>query len=75
MLTKGEYCVVLDPVGKDGRPQLGKREVRIGVASFFLHPGMYNIKLQLSCQTKEVDLFHCLVKLSLKLFYFKKDDL
>jgi major vault protein len=39
-LTSRQYCVVLDPVDKKtGKPQLGKQEVRVGVRSFFLHPG------------------------------------
>ena len=28
-----------DPVGKHGVNQLGKRELRVGVTSFFLNPG------------------------------------
>jgi major vault protein len=34
-----EWCIVQNPLGADGRPQLGLREVRKGRASFFLHPG------------------------------------
>jgi major vault protein len=34
-----EWCIVVDPIGEDGKPQLGKREVRQGRASFFSHPG------------------------------------
>ncbi len=34
-----EWCIVHDPIGPDGKPQLGKREVRKGRTSFFLHPG------------------------------------
>ena len=34
-----EWCIVRDPLGADGKPQLGMREVRKGRASFFLHPG------------------------------------
>ncbi len=34
-----EWCVVVDPLGPDGKSQLGKREVRKGLCSFFLHPG------------------------------------
>jgi len=30
---------VLDPVGSDGRPQLGTRELKKGPDSFFLSPG------------------------------------
>jgi major vault protein len=39
VLTNRQYCVVLDPVGPDGKPQLGKRELRKGPVSFFLQPG------------------------------------
>ena len=39
VLRKNEYCVVLDPIDEDERPQLGKKEVRKGISSFFLHPG------------------------------------
>ncbi|XP_064599755.1 major vault protein-like [Liolophura sinensis] len=39
VLSRGQYCVVLDPIDKKGRPQLGKRELRKGLATFFLHPG------------------------------------
>eukprot|EP01126_Amoeba_proteus_P063934 TRINITY_DN887_c0_g1_i9.p1 TRINITY_DN887_c0_g1~~TRINITY_DN887_c0_g1_i9.p1 ORF type:complete len:768 (-),score=185.44 TRINITY_DN887_c0_g1_i9:176-2479(-) len=38
-LTSRQFCVVLDPVDKNGINQLGKRELRRGEASFFLHPG------------------------------------
>jgi major vault protein len=38
-LTNREFCVVLDPIGSDGRNRLGKRELRKGECSFFLHPG------------------------------------
>lgn len=39
VLTQGQYCVVVDPVDKEFKPQLGKRELRRGCCSFFLHPG------------------------------------
>jgi major vault protein len=38
-LTNRQWTVVVDPIGKDGRPQLGKRELRKGELSFFLRPG------------------------------------
>jgi major vault protein len=38
-LTNRQYCVVLDPVGADGKPQMGKRVLRKGPISFFLQPG------------------------------------
>nr|Q90405.1 RecName: Full=Major vault protein; AltName: Full=MVP100; Short=P100 [Diplobatis ommata]CAA61041.1 MVP100 [Torpedo marmorata] len=34
-----QYCVVLDPVGADGKPQLGQKLVVKGEKSFFLQPG------------------------------------
>ncbi|XP_064355578.1 major vault protein [Dromaius novaehollandiae] len=34
-----QYCVVLDPVGPDGKPQLGQQRVVKGEKSFFLQPG------------------------------------
>ncbi|KAK1877151.1 Major vault protein, partial [Dissostichus eleginoides] len=33
------YCVILDPVGHDGKPQLGQKRVVKGERSFFLQPG------------------------------------
>lgn len=39
ILKKHQYCIVLNPVGSDGRSQLGVRELRVGPKSFFLQPG------------------------------------
>ena len=39
VLTDREYAVVVNPVGEDGLPQLGKRELRKGETTFFLKPG------------------------------------
>ncbi|XP_060071634.1 major vault protein-like [Ylistrum balloti] len=39
VVKKGEYCIVQDVVDKNLKPQLGKRELRVGCCSFFLHPG------------------------------------
>lgn len=39
VLSRKEYCIVTDPIDSKGRNQLGKRELRKGVTSFFLHPG------------------------------------
>ncbi|XP_048584492.1 major vault protein isoform X2 [Nematostella vectensis] len=39
ILKKSQFCVVLDPVNSKGKNQLGKKELRKGVISFFLHPG------------------------------------
>ena len=38
-LNNRQYCVVLDPVGPNGKPQLGQKQLRKGEASFFLRPG------------------------------------
>jgi major vault protein len=38
-LTDRQWCIVLNPIDSNGKPQLGFREVRQGLTSFFLHPG------------------------------------
>lgn len=38
-LTSRQYCVILDPVGDTGKPQLGQRKLVKGEKSFFLEPG------------------------------------
>ena len=38
-LTSRQYCVICDPVGADGKPQLGQRKLVRGEKSFFLQPG------------------------------------
>ncbi|KAK5855737.1 hypothetical protein PBY51_007383 [Eleginops maclovinus] len=38
-LSSRHYCVILDPVGHDGKPQLGQKKVVKGERSFFLQPG------------------------------------
>ena len=38
-LTDRQWCIVLNPIDDNGKPQLGFREVRQGLTSFFLHPG------------------------------------
>jgi major vault protein len=38
-LNNRQYCVVLDPIGANGKPQLGQKQLRKGEASFFLRPG------------------------------------
>lgn len=40
-LGSRQYCVILDPVGRDGKPQLGQKRVVKGEKSFFLQPGEY----------------------------------
>lgn len=38
-LNSRQYCVIMDPVGADGKPQLGQKRVVKGERSFFLMPG------------------------------------
>jgi major vault protein len=38
-LTNRQYAVVVDPIGPNGKPQLGKRQLRKGPTTFFLRPG------------------------------------
>jgi major vault protein len=38
-LSDRQWCVVINPIDSDGKPQFGLREVRYGRTSFFLHPG------------------------------------
>lgn len=38
-LSNRQYCVICDPVGKDGKPQLGQKKLVKGDKSFFLQPG------------------------------------
>ncbi|XP_070582519.1 major vault protein-like [Erythrolamprus reginae] len=38
-LNSCQYCVVCDPLGVDGKPQLGQKKVIKGEISFFLQPG------------------------------------
>ncbi|KAK2556301.1 Major vault protein [Acropora cervicornis] len=38
-LNNRQYCVILDPVDKDGKPQLGQKRLVKGEKSFFLLPG------------------------------------
>ncbi|CAF4832999.1 unnamed protein product, partial [Rotaria sp. Silwood1] len=39
VLNSRQYCVVLNPVGSDGKPQLGKKKLVKGEKTFFLQPG------------------------------------
>ena len=39
VLKQHQYCVVLDPMGSDGRSRLGVKELRVGPRTFFLQPG------------------------------------
>ncbi len=38
-LSNRQYCVILDPVGPDSKPQLGQKRLVKGEKSFFLLPG------------------------------------
>ncbi|XP_065054795.1 major vault protein-like isoform X2 [Rhopilema esculentum] len=38
-LNNRQYCVIMDPVGKDGKPQMGQKKLIKGEKSFFLRPG------------------------------------
>jgi major vault protein len=38
-LNSRQYAVILDPIGDDGKPQLGKKKLVKGEKSFFLQPG------------------------------------
>jgi len=38
-LTKREYMIITNPVGKNGVPQYGAQEIRRGETTFFLQPG------------------------------------
>ncbi len=37
-LNDREWCIVFNPIDANGKAQLGKREIRKGRVSFFLHP-------------------------------------
>ncbi len=39
VLREDEFCYILDPMGKDGKNQLGKKILKAGPDSFFLQPG------------------------------------
>jgi major vault protein len=38
-LNDREWCIVVDPIDRNGKPQFGMKEVRQGRITFFLHPG------------------------------------
>ncbi|PAA65947.1 hypothetical protein BOX15_Mlig027053g1 [Macrostomum lignano] len=38
-LSNRQYCIVCDPCGADGKPQLGKKKLVHGERSFFMQPG------------------------------------
>lgn len=38
-LSNRQYCIILDPCGHDGKPQLGQKKLVKGEKSFFLLPG------------------------------------
>lgn len=38
-LSKSQYCIIMDPLGEDGKTQYGTRQLRVGERTFFLQPG------------------------------------
>jgi major vault protein len=38
-LTNRQYAVIVNPIGQDGRPQLGKRKLIRGEKTLYLQPG------------------------------------
>ena len=38
-LTNRQYCVIVNPIGASGKPQLGAKKLVKGEVSFFLQPG------------------------------------
>lgn len=38
-LSKNQYCVIMDPMGPDGKTQYGTRKLQVGEQTFFLQPG------------------------------------
>lgn len=38
-MSNRQYCVIVDPIGNDGKPQLAKKRLVKGEKSFFLRPG------------------------------------
>lgn len=38
-LTNRQYCVIVNPIGANGKPQLGAKKLIKGEVSFFLQPG------------------------------------
>ena len=45
VMSKRQYCVVVDPVGDDNKNRLGLRQLRKGPCTFFLHPGQLSVPL------------------------------
>jgi major vault protein len=39
VLSQNQYCIVKNPVGKNGKNEWGKQVVRKGECKFFLYPG------------------------------------
>eukprot|EP01110_Echinostelium_bisporum_P011759 TRINITY_DN57_c0_g1_i2.p1 TRINITY_DN57_c0_g1~~TRINITY_DN57_c0_g1_i2.p1 ORF type:complete len:845 (-),score=482.36 TRINITY_DN57_c0_g1_i2:190-2691(-) len=38
-LNNRQYAIVVDPIGSNGKPQLGQKQLRRGETNFFLRPG------------------------------------
>lgn len=41
VLNRWQYCIVMDPIGEDGKNLYGQKVLRKGETSFFLRPGEY----------------------------------
>lgn len=41
ILNRWQYCIVMDPVGEDGKNMFGQKQLIRGETSFFLKPGEY----------------------------------
>lgn len=39
VLNSRQYCVIMDPVDRSGKPQLGRKKLVQGEKTFFLQPG------------------------------------
>lgn len=39
ILTNRQFCIILDPIGADGKNQFGSKKLVRGEKEFFLHPG------------------------------------
>ena len=48
-LTPRHYCIILDPVGEDGKPQYGQKKLVRGEKSFFLLRGRKTRKRNPKC--------------------------
>lgn len=59
VVAKGQFGVVINCVDKHLKPQLGKRELRKGYCTFFLHPGKFVINKNFYTLFYEVITGYC----------------